>query len=1085
MNGQKNISRWTWLISTIVLSGFLSLQYEARSQYFEFGKNRVQYDDQDWEYIQSQHFDIFFYQDSSTLASFTAEAAEAAYQNISDIFGHQVGRRIPILVYAAPPDFGVTRIVDLPFEASGIGGLTESFKNRVALPFSGNYAEYRRVLEHELVHAVLNDLLYGGTVQSLIRSNIRIHLPLWFDEGLAEYVSTGWDSESDSFIRDVLLTNSLPPIAELDGYLAYKGGQSVWDYIAAQYGIEKISELLRTVKQTRSVDRAVQLTTGLEIPDLSKRWHQSLKEIHFPEVAARESFELTARLITDDGQGYNASPVLSPRGDRVAYVAADRGAFSIFISGTGSGVRPKLIARGSTTNRFESLRILTTGLSWNPSGDLLAAAVTSSGSEAISIMNLRTGRNHSIDVPDLDYIRSIDWSPDGNSIVIEGIEDGKPNLFVLDLDSAGLSQITDDSYAAHDPVWNPAGTHIVFHSNRKDRWASSPTSPDEVALSTSNLFMVDVKSLELVQLTSDISFNNRNASFGSDTDKMMFESDRNGVYNLFELDLTTGSTRPLTNLLTGVSQSTMSSDGSRIAMVTSRKGSPDIFVTHVPFVGKNKPASLPPTLWAHRRDGGTSGQSITVNIPGSTLGQSNPFVRDALDGLSFSETWSSERMLASNLPVTSDTEEASNEVFPLMRDSSGVNIGFNSSDPRDVSFVEASVPANAALITDNLDEDGNYRVRKYKLRFSPDIVYGTAGYDVLYGVQGITQMRFSDMIGYHRLMITTNLLIDLRNSDYVVAYQYAANRLSWEYSLFQVSRLLPDFDGERPTYLRFRQSGATVQASWPFDKFHRLDVDVSVVTGSQADIAIANSPARQRTFMYPSATLTRDVTAGGRLYPIAGRRVALSVAGSPGAIDGRQSRFFTVLGDARNYVSTRSGSVTLATRLSMGVSTGVSPQLFYSSGVQNWINRGIDDTNGFPIQNAADFIFATPVLPLRGLAVNERSGSSFALTNVEVRVPLHEEGRLPGLSFIPASNFTMTGFVDSGIFWRGNEDERRLNIFADDANGNRAFDDLVVGTGFGLRSLLFGYPTRMDIAWPFDGQRFGRHQLYFSVGFDF
>ncbi len=1074
------------LIAVFVGVYSLALPLEGFGQYYEYGKNRVQYERQNWQYIQSQHFDIFFYQEGASLATFTADAAEAAYQNISDLFQHQIERRIPILIYADPPDFGVTRIVDLPFEASGIGGLTESFKNRVALPFSGNYSEYRNILEHELVHAVLNDMLYGGTVQSLIRSNLRIHLPLWFDEGLAEYISSGWDSEADSFIRDAILSNTLPPISELNGYLAYKGGQSVWDYLAAQYGIEKIAAVLRATRQTRSVEGAIEATTGLTVSELSRRWQQSLKEIHYPEVAARESFETTGRLITNSGHNYNASPALSPRGDKLAFVSTERGAISVFVSGTGNGVEPKLVAQGNTNKDLESIRILSTGLAWNPSGDLLAVAVSSGDSEGITIINTRTSRRHKIQVEGIDYIRSIDWSRDGNTIVVEGIDAGQTDLFLLNVESGETTRLTDDPFGTHDPIWNPTGTHILFHSNRSARSPTSIGTPREIARSSTNLFMIDVQSGYISQLTNDSGFDNRNPSFGADGNTVMFESDRNGLFNLYELNLSTNAVRPLTNLLLGVSQSCMSPDGSRIAVVTPRHHQPNIYVTHVPFARKMELAKLPPTLWAHRRDAGQSGKSIAVDIPGSTLNHTNPFVRDAVDGLSFVETWSSERLLASN---TESPSASADQVFPLIQsdsDSASVNVGFNSREHRDVTLLTtSSVPANAALQRENLDADGNYRIKDYKLRFSPDIVYGTAGYDVLYGVQGITQMRFSDMIGYHRLTITTNLLIDLRNSDYVVSYQYMANRLNWEYSIFQVSRLLPDFDGVRPTYLRFRQSGATVQASYPLDKFHRIDADLSLVSGSQADIAIASLPSRRRTFLYPSLTLTRDVTTGGRLYPIAGRRLALSVAGSPGAIGGAQARFFTMLGDGRSYFSSPSGSITLAMRLSAGASTGTNPQLFYSSGVQNWINRGIDNSNGFPIQDAADFIFATPILPARGFDVNERNGSSFVLSNLEVRVPIADRTSIPGLKFIPAHNFTATGFVDAGALWGGSLAERRLNIFGDDESGDRILDDLLVGTGVGLRSLLFGYPARVDVAWPFDGQRFGKHQFYFSVGLDF
>jgi len=42
----------------------------------------------------------------------------------------------------------------------------------------------------------------------------------------------------------------------------------------------------------------------------------------------------------------------------------------------------------------------------------------------------------------------------------------------------------------------------------------------------------------------------------------------------------------------------------------------------------------------------------------------------------------------------------------------------------------------------------------------------------------------------------------------------------------------------------------------------------------------------------------------------------------------------------------------------------------------------------------------------------------------------------------------------------------------------------MVGMGVGLRTIMLGYPIRLDWAWPYNGE-FGDSKFYFSIGFDF
>src|SRR5690606_18112455 len=140
-------------------------------------------------------------------------------------------------------------------------------------------------------------MFYGGSIQSVIQNNIQLRIPLWFNEGIAEYAALGWDTNSDMFVREAVLEDNLAPIPYLSGYFAYRGGQSVWDYIAEQYGEEKVGEILQRLRLSRSAESAFRRSTGLGLDELSERWQRSLKEIYYPEIAAREDLNDIAKSI--------------------------------------------------------------------------------------------------------------------------------------------------------------------------------------------------------------------------------------------------------------------------------------------------------------------------------------------------------------------------------------------------------------------------------------------------------------------------------------------------------------------------------------------------------------------------------------------------------------------------------------------------------------------------------------------------------------------------------------------------------------------------------------------------------------------
>ena len=155
-------------------------------QYYQtYGKNIVQYDNFDWVYIQTEHFDIYTYPPGVENANLVAIEAEKSYDRLSSLLNWELKNRVSIIVYNSHNDFQQTNVVKL-YMQEGIGGVTELYKNRVVIPYDGSLIAFRDVLHHELLHAFINDCVYGGSVRKKITNSIQFNIPLWMNEGLAE-----------------------------------------------------------------------------------------------------------------------------------------------------------------------------------------------------------------------------------------------------------------------------------------------------------------------------------------------------------------------------------------------------------------------------------------------------------------------------------------------------------------------------------------------------------------------------------------------------------------------------------------------------------------------------------------------------------------------------------------------------------------------------------------------------------------------------------------------------------------------------------------------------------------------------------
>lgn len=1074
-------------MTRLVVLLLASLALPAASQPFAFGQNRVQYERHAWRTLGTEHVDAYYYEPPGgggrVLATFAAEAAEEAYAEIAALFGRDAARRIPLIVYPTHAAFAATDAVDLPIGADGIGGVTERYKNRVAVPFTGDWRQFRRVIHHEMVHAVVNDLYFGGTVQSFLRSGLRLDLPAWFAEGLPEWSALGWDTHSDLYLRDAILSERLPPIPRLRGYLAYRGGQGVWDYLAHEYGREMVRDVLMDVRTTRSVPESVRRATGLSVTEVSERWREALRTVHAPDAAAREPVEAVARPLATPRRGggaYHGSPAISPLGDKVAYVSTRDGLFDVLVVSTVGTGAARTLVEGQETTQFESLRLRSPGLAWSPDGATLAVAVTSGPGDAVALLDVASGRVRELRPAGVHAIASVAWSPDGERLALAGTAGAHSDLFVVDVVTGAAVNLTRDLHGDHAPAWSRDGRSLVFHSDRADDTALGVVTPDaardgrfdvrRLGRMPFSLYRVAVPDLGRALPTSAARLTPadgwdatlpQTATAPDGSERVLFVSDRNGVPNLYALDgdRETGGPRPLTDLQTGALGVSLSSDGARAALLALAGGVPSVFLVRDPFGRRDLPPVLAPTVWAVRRGGvdSTAGPAPALALASEATLQRNAFLRDAAD-------MAPSPALPRRARITSARDLAlADSLLAVVR------------ARRDSLATADTLPAVFDVLPPDAQRDarGVPLARRYRLRFTPDLVSASGSYDTIYGVQSVTQVRFSDLLGEHRLSVATNLILDLRNADYVLRYEHRAGRADWAVEGFHLARELPD----TTTVFRYRNFGITARARRPIDRFRRTEAEVAWLGVALTDLSNLGERTRTRTFVVPRVTYTVDRTVAGALAPQRGHRYAASLSGTPGP----DAAFVTLQADARRYWSLAPGT-TAAARVAGGLSVGAEPQRFYAAGVGNWIGARYAS---LPVEGAGDFVFATPVLPLRGFGFNEAAGTLYVLVNGELRAPL-VAALLPGpLPLLPLYDIEAVAFVDVGVIADGGLDVWRTPTDPTGAPLPRVLDDVLVGAGVGLRSTVLGYPLRVDWAWPFDGRAIGPRRFYLSVGLDF
>jgi len=995
-----------------------------------FGKNKVQYRDFDWHYLQSEHFDIYFYPGGYDIAVFTAKVSENAYELLKRDFDYELSKRVSVILYKSHNDFQQTNVV-FSYLSEGIGGVTELFKNRVVVPFEGSYSQFRHVIHHELVHAVMNDMLYGGSVQSLISGQV-VQVPTWFAEGLAEYFSQRWNTRTDMMVRDATINGYL--INALPTYGAYFGGNSLFRYIAEKYGNEKVGEILHKIKGSFRFESAFKSALGIELEEFAENWQKQMRKEYWPDIADRMESKEFARAITDhqETKSYlNISPALSPNGDKVAFLSNMGGKQGIFVMDIVDQENVEKVIEGETDIDFEELHWLSPGMGWSPDATQLTFSAKAGDQDALYIYDVETEniQQHKFD---MDGLFSAAWSPAGDKIAFVGNSNGAGNIYVFNAETEEIEKITDDAFSDTYPRWSHDGSKIAFVSER-GQYISKDMVPENFNMAdhdyeNTDIFIVDINTKEITQVTNT-PYLETDPVFSPENDRLLYVSDANGISNIYVHNLETDDNYPISNLLSGAFQLSIDKKGNTLAFTSFNEIGFDLYILKNPF--DLPEVKLEKTVFFNKLD--------------------------------------DEKSLLSSVDILETENESSDTTVTRLKVP-------KTSDYSKYVFADLNKKTRSEIIDITLDEDdykrddGNYKVRNYKVRFSPDIINGQAQYNTLWGFQGYTQIAYSDVLGNHRINLGTNLVFDLRNSYITAQYWYLPERIDFGASFFHYANTyVSTFTG----VTRYRNYGLALIASRPFNKFSRADFSLYLLNATLERI---NSPFPDEkvSSILPGIQLVHDTAEWWYTGPNDGFRGAINLTTSPKYSDSN-IQFTTIKTDIRKYVKLHD-FYSLAFRVAAGTSFGEDPQKFYFGGVENWLNRKFNGNIDLRINSVRDVYFSEFVTPVRGARFYEKVGRNFALINSELRFPLITRLDL-GLPPISLGYIQGVLYSDIGSAWNKNSEFRSA------VNGKAK--DLFVGYGTGARIFFLGFLLKYDLAWEYNLERSSRAKHYFSIGIDF
>jgi len=1052
----------------------LSFTAEAQQALEPYGKNRIQYKNFEWRYYSSENFDVYFYDGGEWLARLATDYLEEEFNRVTDILGYAPYFKTKIFLYNSDLDLQQSN-VGIDENNFALGGQTEFVKSHVEIAYPGTVEAFKENLLFNISQMLINEMMFGGSLADMFQNQYLLNLPDWFMDGAAAYIARGYDVTLDDFARDFFKEGDIRRLNKYAGDEAVLVGQSIWNFVAENYGRSNISNILNLTRIIRNEEKSIANTLGLPFRQFMAEWYTYYNKM-VPEV--RENYVLPAEENEIDDTNKREVKVkniaLSPDGAYLAYTMNNQGRFKVEVKNTLSG-KSKIAVRGGYKVINQEVDYDMPLLSWADENNLIIIT-SENGSYFLYTYNASTKDLLKKELGRLQGIESFDISDGGSLAVLSANLDGKNDLFLISLRRNSIKRLTNDIFDDTYPHFVPNTSSIIFSSNRTTDSLRNDINDFSKVTNNFNIFVynIDTTRQKLSRITNTISTDIYPIPISAN--EFLFLSDQKGIYNIYKYKISNKLYNQVTNYLYSIKDYDVSDDVDKLAFIMIDDSQNQVYFNDEFNVDNN--IFTPQT----KRQ-----QIINAKIVTSRLRERQLARQDSLRKAATEDS----------LVNLQDQEKTPLEIMIERSD----NLVDTDNYTFDKDVVKESKPEESFLSAYRRSrrESKIQGPLDYETRFTWNNLTTSFVIDPLlrFGIQLETQM--TDLLENHKFNGGVVVTPNLRSGNLFAEYRYLKERidygLRYERRIWVLSVDESPADDHKYTFNKIQTT-----ASIPINVSSRVSINPFIASTNFYDLAPRSLTNTNNTnFAGFSAEYTFDNTIVKGLNLIQGTRAKLQYTHYEGLNDKSKS-FSNIKLDIRNYQKIYREMV-FATRFFYGRFWGNNQPNYLLGGLDNWITttnpttkEGTDNPLILTAEtDNSDILFAEFLTGLRGFNFNTLYGANAMLFNAELRIPiikLFHRGPIASNFF---RNLQFVGFYDIGSAWTGNSPfatENEINTVPIESGSffirvKNYKNPWLSSYGTGVRTMLLGYYVKFDIAWPVEDYVVQDQRYLVSLGFDF
>lgn len=1147
--GMKIIStnrlRWFWLLAVLFST---NIAFGQGTQ-VQFGQNRVQYKDFDWQFYEGEHFQVYFSAGGLNLGKFVAQIAEADLIQIEDLLDYKLNSKPEIIVYNTISDYNQSNFAIGAEEQYNIGGQTKIIGNKVFIYFDGNHQHLRKQVREGVGKVLINSMIFGGNLQEIVQNAVLLNLPEWFTEGLVSYIGEEWNTELDNQLRDGILSGRYQKFNKLTGEDARFAGHALWYYIAESYGESTIPNLLYLIRINRSIENGFLFVLGTGVNGTIDAWYNYFLTKYQKESAGKTVPALENAIPRKERKEVQFHQLaLSPDSEHIAYAMDDHGKFKVFMQEMDTKDRQKIKSGGLKTHTLAT-DLSNPLIAWSPDGKKLAIVYEKRYKNYITTYDTEKKEKETKELTRFQKILHISFAKSSSKLVMSVVNNGQSDLYMYTLTNDRVEQLTNDYYDDLDPVYvqlNNGYEGVIFASNRDLDTIFTTRAIDSILpVGNMDLYFYDYnrKSKDLVKITHTRRIS-ESAPLQFDGKHFAYLSDQNGIINRFGGYL--DSLYDHTDTLVYYPDSTVTNPPYAYKDFTQFPKFDSVLLADI---YRDTAYVFPVSNYAsnileHSINWKTgamvetfkSGKS-TVFLKAQAPSDIGALQQNALDNTTFRQ-FIDQKKKGDDVVMTINEKDTSSlithqtiitktdTIHKEIDEGMYFQTDFPEPDPETKLLSEPVTLGNSANPEmQNINTGKKFkssRITPYRLKFSSDYVTSqldnslfinkyesfntTGGVYSTPNLGALLTVSISDLFEDYRFVGGMRFPTSFSGGEYFLTYEDLKHRLDKKFTwYYQTDNQQYTF---QPTWFPLVDAGLStniVEAAfkWPIDVVRSVRGTVSYraenITFLANDTFSLNLPDYSEDWLSVKFEYVHDNTWPVMTNIMNGMRYKVWLEmhkqfnvdpNADVAVDFSEG-YLGVLGfDVRHYQKIHR-QIIWANRIAGGTSFGKQKLIYYLGGVDSWIAPNFN--NDIEVNTDMGYAFQTLATNLRGYDQNIRNGNSYAVLNSELRFPVFSYFFNKPVRSEFLRNLQVVGFYDIGSAWEGFSPFEEDNPYNDATITQQPItvvvnyfrDPLVMGTGLGMRTTLFGYFIRVDRAQPIEAGGLGDPKWYFSLSLDF